>query len=282
MRETIELRVLEKHASRVFAPNEGRLLGTGGVRKVEIPAEDPRIPEIARVDRELSEAGEGSLFFGWTVRRRYLRSELARAELLHLWISAVFEPAGEETGTAYDESGACPYCGAGRMQVGELCLDTGRIPKRADLAGTIADEVVFSRRLAGIMADRDVSGLTLLPIRQQGQGGRITPEWLQPEITSRPLEVIEPTQYGVSPFDHDLEGRFQCPLGHTAGLNLISELYLDRSTWSGEDFCATRQLVGVSRGLLRPRPSLLISQRLYLLLRNEKARGFKVEVAHLV
>jgi hypothetical protein len=280
MRESIILRVSKKHAWRVFAPDEGLPLET--VRKIEIPITDPRLPEIGRLDRELGSAGEGPLFFGWEIRRRYLSEELSSAEVLHLWPSAVFEPAGEETGTIYDEEEACVYCGAGRRQVGDLCLDVRRIPKRADLAATVADELVFSARAAGILIEHSITGLEFRPVRQRGRGQLIAGDWVQPIVTSQPVSVTPPTQYGIDPFNSDPAGEYRCPLGHTLGLNLISELYLDRSTWDQSDFGATRHLVGVRRGLLRPRPSLLVSQRLYQLLAKENLRGFKVEVAHLV
>jgi hypothetical protein len=282
MRETAELRVMEKQAWRLFTPDEGVRLGSGLIRKIAISTDDPRYPEIGRLERDLLQAGEGSFFLGWEIRRRYTSKELAAAELFHMWVSAIFEPAGEETHTLYDESEACSFCGAGRRQVGDLCLDVSRIPKRADLAKTISDEVVVSARLAAVLAAEGVTGVDFLPVRHRGKGRLVTPDWLQLRVTSPPVEVVEPTQYGLGPFDYDAKGEYRCPLGHTAGLNLISELHLERSTWRGEDFCATRQLVGVKRGLLRPRPSLLVSQRVYSLLKREKARGFKVDVAYLM
>ncbi|OFW61107.1 MAG: hypothetical protein A2133_00590 [Actinobacteria bacterium RBG_16_64_13] len=277
MLEIVELRVIEKNAWRVFGSDEG--ISLGSIRKVQIPGSDPRMATIAQLQRELVEGGEQPLFSGWNIHRHYSAKELAEAELLTMWISAVFEPAGEETKTVYDETDACPLCGVGRRQVGDLSLDTRRIPKRADLAQTIANEVVFSPRLVALLTKEATTGVEFRSVRHRGK--EVSEDWLQPVITSPSLDVVEPTQYGTNLFDHDPEGRFRCPLGHTLGLNLISELFLDRSTWAGEDFCATRQLVGVKRGLLRPRASLLISQRLYQLLKREKARGFKVEVAHL-
>lgn len=280
MLESLELRVNEKQAWRVFAPDEG--LAMGFIRKVEIPTSDPRFAQIGLVQASLRQKGEEPLFYGWEIHRRYSAKELAAAELFHLWVSAVFEPAGEETHTVYDETDACPLCGVGRRQVSDLVIDVRRVPKRADLAQTIADEVVMSARLAEILVREQVTGADLRPVRHRGSGLPVAPDWRQPVTSSSPLEVVEPTRYGIDPFDHDVEGQHRCPLGHTAGLNLISELHLDESTWNGEDYCVTRQSVGVNRGLLRPRPSLLISQRLYQLLKMEKARGFKAEVAYLV
>jgi hypothetical protein len=41
-------------------------------------------------------------------------------------------------------------------------------------------------------------------------------------------------------------------------------------------------MVGIRMGLLVPAPLLLVSPRLWHLLRTEKIKGYRVEVAHLV
>jgi hypothetical protein len=84
-------------------------------------------------------------------------------------ITSVFEPCGEECGTKYDESTACPKCGAGGIQKSTLTLDFRRLPKRADIAATIANERVVSQRLAQLMVDAGVSGFELRPVRHKAR-----------------------------------------------------------------------------------------------------------------
>ena len=107
MREYLELRVSEKHASKVFAPNEGKRL-SDIVRAVVISTTDPRLPAIKRLQDE-GIAKQDRFFFGWILTRKYSKSELQSAELFQLDITAVFEPAGEECGTVYDDSKACRH-----------------------------------------------------------------------------------------------------------------------------------------------------------------------------
>jgi hypothetical protein len=107
------------------------------------------------------------------------------------------------------------------------------------------------------------------------------PQWYQLVITSQPIPTIPPTKYGIKPFDEDIEQRFRCPLGHVSGLNLLSELWLSQENWDGSDICQTRDMVGTRRGVLVPKPLLLISLKLYKLLEREKIKGYKVEVAHI-
>jgi hypothetical protein len=47
---------------------------------------------------------------------------LSSAQLFQLKINKVFEPAGEECGTEYNEGTACPFCGTGADQVSPLFL----------------------------------------------------------------------------------------------------------------------------------------------------------------
>jgi len=44
------------------------------------------------------------------------------------------------------------------------------------------------------------------------------------------------------------------PRGDLAGLNLLSEVFIEKDSRGSEDIFSTRQFVGVRRGLLRPRP----------------------------
>ncbi|ATB44887.1 hypothetical protein [Corallococcus macrosporus] len=87
---------------------------------------------------------------------------------------------------------------------------------------------------------------------------------------------------GNNPFDLDTSDTFRCPLGHTAGLNQISELYVERPRHDGADVWVTDKLFGDRRGELRPEPRLLISPRLRDALQAMNAQGYALEAAHFV
>jgi hypothetical protein len=343
MRETVEFRIPEDGASRFLEPHEGKCLG-GSVRVLELATNDPRYERIGELDRQLRKEGR-AFFLGWDIKRHYSRQELESAELFRLETTAVFEPAGEECGTVYDESTACPLCGAGRTQVSDLILDLRKAPKNKDIACTIADEWIVSQRLAELLVDTGMTGVELRPIRhraryqddpvdltkvpsgrellrQAKEAGMSTsgwaftvwlnrpeqddlaeqareehayllerrahrrpkpmPVWYQLVVTSAHVLAVTPTRFGVRPFDEDPEGLYRCPSGHVSGLNLLSELWVSRMAWDGSDIARTENLVGTRRGLLVPMPLLIISSRLWRLLRDEKVKGYKVEIAHLV
>src|SRR5688572_28342510 len=126
MRETIELRVREEAAAKHLPPGTGRSRGYG-VRRVVVDTSDPLFDKIGRLQRQY-EAKDEYFFAGWDYQRRYTARELRDATLFYVWPKRVFEPAGEECGTQYDDSRACKKCGAGAPQVSDLLLDGRRIP----------------------------------------------------------------------------------------------------------------------------------------------------------
>ncbi|WP_224242682.1 hypothetical protein [Hyalangium gracile] len=237
--------------------------------------------QISQLDHRFTEEG-ASFFLGWDIHRHYEEDELRSAELLHLVVRAHFEPPGAMCGTEYDDSVACGHCGAGARQVSDLILNTRRIPKGKDIAQTIAGEVVVSPRVVQACRDQGLHGAEFRPVRHRGRSGLAPAEWSQLVITSKPLKLHARTVTGNHPFDLDEGNRHRCPNGHVAGLNQISELYVHRKGWDESDWCRTDKLFGMRQGELRPEPRLLISQKLRQVLVGMKARGFELEIAHLV
>lgn len=282
MRETIEFRISEEKARRYLEPGEGKPLGRS-TRKLVLDTNDLRYARVGHVERELKK--QGSYFFTyWDIRRTYTKKEWEAAELCLLRIRNAFEPEGEVCGTRYDDSVACPHCGVGARQLNELRLDPSTLPRGKDITRTIAySEILFSARLVEALREHGMTGARFLPVLSRSGRGTLD-SWLQLEVTSRPLEVAPATRFGVGPFDPDERGEYRCPLGHIAGLRLLSELSVRREDWDGADVCATKQYVSYrSRdgGAFRPYPLLLVSQRLRRLLGELKAKGFELEVAHL-
>jgi hypothetical protein len=280
MREIVEVRVTDPYVIGRLGPL-GQAIGYG-VWKIVLDSKDPRLDELRQV-LALREKETGfSAYSAALVRRKYSRSELAQAELLRLIVTAVFEPAGEEMGTLYDYSRTCHLCGAGRVQQTDLVLDTRRIPRSADIARTIGEEVIISDRLTQILLANDMTGFSPQPVHRRTLQGESAPNWHQLVITGQAGLSAEPTVFGTDPFDLDEQGRYRCPAGHIAGLNLLSELYIRRGTYDGSDIGATTDLIGYRSGLLVPFPLIVISQRLYQVLEQSGARGYRVEIAHLV
>lgn len=278
MRETIEFRIPERLAAKHLPPEVGTVL-EDIARKVLVSRADPLYEHIGRIETRLRATG-GFFFLGWSIRRRYTATELSGAELLQCLPVRIVEPAGEECGTRYDEESGCPACGGGARQVSrELLLDRVRISKTTDYAETIAGERVVSRRFRDVCLSASLTGVEFLPVRRP-LADTANPQFFQ-LVCRGPRPTIErSTRAGETPFDLERFGR--CERGDTLGLNLLSEVYLDRAGYSGADLSETTEMIGVRRGLLRPQPLLLLSNRAFSAFRSAKLKGIGIEVAHLV
>jgi hypothetical protein len=279
MRESAELRIPEEHAKRFLAPDEGLSLG-GTVRKLELNTASSRFSEIGIIDKKLRREGR-ALFTACRIRRRYSKAEIAAAELFHFRVTSVFEPAGEECGTKYDESAACPHCGAGARQITPLYLPEKRIPKSKDFSRTIAGEIVVSRRVFELFSRKGITGAELRPIHASPSSSAESPNWFQLLVSNEDVEVVSPTCVGTDPFDEDEKGEYRCPNGDLIGLNLLSEMFIKSASRGDADIISTRQFVGTRRGLLRPERIILISPKVRNLIISEKIKGIENEVAHV-
>ena len=275
MREIVELRVQERYAKAVFG-NEGKRLGTS-VRKIQIDREDARFQRISEMQAELNAKGD-AFFFGWNIRRFYSDEEINAAELFQVIPNRYFEPEGEELGTLYDADKACKVCGAGAPRVGPLILKTKRIPPTADIASSIASEIVVSERFATIAKREGMTGFEGEPLFNPGKVLSRSAHWQAFAATNDRVRVVPPTVVADGLFE---PGPGPCGCGDLLGLNLISEVSVDRGTLGTADVALTRQFVGVRRGVLRPYRLILVSSKLRAALVSERIRGCYFEVAHL-
>ena len=280
MKETCEFRVVEEFAPQLFGAEEGKRLGDS-VRMVELETSDPRFGSIGRLQLKTRTQTNRSFFYGWILKRSYTASELRNASCFHLLFKSTFEPAGEECGTTYDESTACPRCCAGAKQTSPLLLDVKRIPKSKDICRTIAGEVVVSRRVAELFARHGITGAELRPVCSKGASSAESEEWFQLAVQGPEAEISTSTRVGIDPFDDDEKGECRCSLGDLIGLNLLSEVTIKVTSRGSADIVRTRQFLGTRRGLLRPEQLIIISPKLSKLIESEKLKGCGVEVAHL-
>lgn len=276
MRETIEFRVPDSLADRFLPAHAGVRLGI--VRKLELSPEDALFAEIGRIDRELRADGR-AFFTAWIPHRRYSRRELASAEMLKVSAKKVFEPAGEECGTVYDDTQACPVCGIGAPQLSPLFLDSRSIPQTVDVARTIAGEIIVSRRIVQLFRRQGLRGAEFAPVCLADKNGTSSEEWAQLTVSGPPVESHTSTRFGNDPFDRG--GGSRCPQGHVAGLSVLSEVWIRTKSYDGTDLVETKERVGVRRGLLRPQPLVLVSPSAWRAIEGARLKGFAVEVAYL-
>lgn len=278
MKETLLLRINYNYANLLFKPNEGKRLGTS-VKIIELSKDDQRFSQIPLIDKKVQEKYDQKFFFGWEIKRKYTKNELEEAQLLHMKIKKTFEPAGEECGTLYDETESCEICGVNRKQISPLTLKKSSIPKQ-DIARTITGELVVTEKFVSIFQKKGLKGALFKPV----VFNKAVSNYSQ-LIASTEIELSEKTISGINPFDlsPSNEGEiYKCPKGHTIGLNLLSEPYIVQSQIiNNSDFFASKQKIGVKRGLLRPEPIYICSQTFRRVIVEEKLKGFEFEVARI-
>lgn len=279
MRESIEFRIPEEHASRWLSKSDGICIG-GSVRKLNLEKSDPRMLIVSEADSELRSHGR-AFFTSWRQKRTYTKAELSAALRFRFEITAIFDGYGELCGTKYDEATACQHCGSGAKQVGPLILDVTRIPKGKSFAKTIAGEVVVTQCVADTFKEHGITGVLFHPVRNKGAKDLRPTGWYQLWVTSKNAEISASTRAGDDPFDKR-SGGCGCSLGDLLGLNLLSEVFAQSSSVGEEDVIESRQFVGVRRGLLRPKRVVLISPKVRRLIETEKFRGCTTEIARLV
>lgn len=280
MRESYEFRVHDEVSAGVLAEDEGEKIGYG-VRRIFVDPDDEMFERLRNAYWKRRSIGK-AFHSSWTVRRRYSKKELATASLFTMYVKPMFEPAGEECGTAYDEAAACPHCGSGAEQTTPLRILASKIPHNKDFARTIADEIVVSRKAADVFRNCRISGVNFDPVFTGSRATTPSENWFQFRVTTSEADMVLPTRLGINPFDNDREQEFVCAKGDLAGLNLLSEISIRSKSRGSLDVISTRQFTGRRAGLLRPQRSILVSPRVRDIVLTEELRGLDFEVAHVV
>ena len=277
MKEIYEFRIWKEYCNLLSKPNPAKF--NGAIFVIHISPNSTQFAEIEKLQKEVKEKYKESFFGFWNIVRKYTKQELDTANLFSIKILKTFEPAGEECGTIYDEKVACKICGSNRKQIGPLQLKKSTLPKK-DIARTIAGEVIVSEKFVEIYTLRNLKGATFQPVICNGKSSGYFQLGSAEELALSDFTIA-----GTNPFDlSDKCGNeiYKCPLGHTIGLNLISEPYIQKSPLIGEyDFFLSTQKIGVKRGLLMPEPLYLCSPAFRKMIIEENLSGFDFEIARL-
>lgn len=300
MKETAEFLINFDYAYRLFKPEEWKK-NNGSIVFVEIPITDPRFEKVFLVDKEMQEQSLSYFVSNWHIRREYSPQEIVEAKLfLFLLNLRLYHICGEDYGTIYDESTACPICGANAKQVTPLHIYRNKIPKM-DIAMTLASEVIVSDRFVRAAKERGLKGCIFSPV----YSGKKIVETAFQLTAEKEIELSDKTIIGINPFDFRIEEEastfticgykfdspkvfYKCPQGDTVGLNVLSEAYVLNNPLIGQyDFLASRQRVGSRMGVFRPHPLYFVSPAFRQMIKEEKLLPPKLfnrlfEIAHVV
>ncbi len=278
MREIYDIRIANPKVLRLIPSDLGidlnakfKQLPTGEpsilyheVRKIVISSEDAFFPKLAKLCKKYRISSV-------QVSREYSEDEIAGAEAFQMIITKGIETDGEECGTEYVRSNICPYCGVGIKQVLNLKIKHNKLPKKEYWVRTYKDEFLVSRGIADTVRKPGYSGIDFMPV--ENCGGEIIADWFQPIFKSRVRIDIEKTEFGLSSFYIGKPKERICPLGHTLGTNLLSELHLKHQERL-DDFSITNECKGSG-------PMIVISPRVRELFEKNKVNGVTFEIAHI-
>jgi hypothetical protein len=275
MREVYDFRLFEDAARHLLPNHVGNVLGVGSARRVVAERGSPDFQAVEAAMRK--ETRRRILLASWHVRRRYTAAEVAAAGCFLLLPSKVVEPAGEECGTQYDAATACPTCGAGAAQRGDLFIRGRALRGDADIRRTIANEVILSSRVRDALMAVGVRSSMFGAVFVRARGG-FSSSTTHVQLLDRPpyVPVDGATRFGDHPFDERNAGR--CPDGDTAGLNVLSEVALRTGQTVDERGLAfTDVFCGRRAGLLRPSRHIVISRPVYEALVRLRVTGCSFE-----
>jgi len=213
-----------------------------------------------------------------------------QAEFLHCKFipRCYFEPAGQDCGTIYDETVACPHCGVGAKQISPLRLRLSSIPKSVDCAVTIAEvERIFSNRLLAALGKAEITGLRTEKIEtasKKAVRSAADIPWKQ-VFSEGPLIQLSPkTVTGNEPEDYDDKNEYRCVCGHWCGLRVLSELHVDRNDLPILDFGMTACHFGRARGkgVIRQRQAIIVSQKFRRAFEAGGFKGLQFEIVRVV
>jgi len=135
--------------------------------KITLEETDPRVSKVLTL---LDQYGEERWVSRWDV---YTEDELQSAPLLILGLTGATASGGQEYGTTYDTSPACPKCGTGTRQTSALNIDRSDLNEIAKfrVAGTTDGErLVLDVDVERLLA-AGVTGALFWPVYAKSKGG---------------------------------------------------------------------------------------------------------------
>ena len=257
---------------------------------IVLPTNDKNVSLIHQMNQQL----DNKLYYYWDLLFEYTEEDLKEASLFRVSFLNVVDSCGEEGGTKFDYSTACPLCGSGRRQIGDLHLLSNVSLKENTVYKTIGGEIIVPSFIRDVAIEYGLQGLIFLPV---WVGKTISPDYLQLTTTSI-IDISPKTRFGVDFFDTDnitsmSEESFEicgykinlpkeiyvCPNKDLVGFRLLSELSVFHNHYKEQcDFMKTAQYVGVKRGLINPEPLYVCSKKWFNAMEKTHIQGMGFEI----
>lgn len=206
-------------------------------------------------------------------RREYTftKKEIVNAEILKLIVDGNAQNSFSPDHDGY----TCPVCREKVQfkQVNNLQVDY-KVIKKYDISTTYMGhtEIIVSERVKNILIKEQITGIRFVPVYQIGKVEEIIPEFHHLMLEEGIGEVVEP-----SIVDKDIRCS-KC--GFYKKFLCQTPLNFKRNTWNNKDICFTENWFGAPP--LSQGKWVIISKRLYSILKENKIKAFSVEPAFFI
>ncbi len=202
---------------------------------------------------------------------KFTKKEIDNAEILKLIIDG---NAGESYSPEH-EGNICPECGeeVPKQDINDLHVDYKQI-KQYDISVTYMGdtEIIVSQKLKDLLSREGITGICFSPVFQLGKENEIIPNYYHLKLEVGIGEVVQPAIV-----DKDEKC---CECGFYRKFLCQTPLYFEKGSWNGLDISYTDNWFGSP-----PRSQgkwVIISPKLYRVLKDNKVKLFSVEPAFLI
>jgi len=207
-------------------------------------------------------------------RREYLfsKTEIENSEILKLKVFA----NAKNSYSSDHEGNICSACGekVQKLYRHKLHVDYKNI-RKYDISVTYSGdtEIIISDKVKDLMIKEKISGIEFYPVFQLGSENQVINNFFHLKLSEGIGEVVEP-----SIVDRTEKKCSQC--GFYKKFLCQTPLYFKRETWKQDDICYTLNWFGsppYAQGKW-----VIISQRLYRILKDNKINFFSVEPSFFI
>ena len=200
----------------------------------------------------------------------YTKAELENAKYLNIRLDSYCSSFPKEYGTIYSYDCKCKCCGSGKEQVSELIIDKTKMGKK-DISKTYDHDVIVSQKLHDIFLENNITGASFREVRHRSKKMKDEPVLYQLLATSNLPPMNNKSVFYKEKF---------CECCQKSGLFLQTlPHYTEEALKEAKDINYTYEYFG---GGWAGSPYIIVSQKVYRLIRDNKIKNIVFDIVEIV